>query len=396
MTALATEFAGRRGALFGLALKTSLLTVLTLGIYRFWMKTRLRRWYWSAIRPGGHPLEYLGQPIEKLLGFLIAVVILAFYLGVVNLALMFGSLALLNEVVWAYALSFIGIIPILFYAQYRARRYVLARTRWRGLRFGLDPGAWGYALRAMGHWALTLLTAGVLWPRMTFKLEKYRADRTWYGSQRLHQGGRWTMLYRAAWPLIIGLVLLAIAIGASAAGRPLIVVAIAAGFLIGYGIIYWRVETLRMLTETKTAGPIRLTFAPSPRRVLAVYGFGGTLAVIAILVVLLALYAAAFAALYTWLGGAVSIDDLLDGALFRENPELVRFAAGLGIMSYIAVFLAWGVLTHVLITFPIYRHYAQAFGIEGAEHLDEIRQRARDDAAQAEGFAEALDLGAAI
>ena len=46
------------------------LTVLTLGIYRFWMKMRLRRWYRSAIRLGGHPLDYVGDPIEKLLGFL--------------------------------------------------------------------------------------------------------------------------------------------------------------------------------------------------------------------------------------------------------------------------------------------------------------------------------------
>ena len=69
---------GARRRLLWLALKMDFLTILTLGIYRFWMKTRLRRWYWSAIRPGGHPLEYLGDPFEKLLGFLIAVVILAF------------------------------------------------------------------------------------------------------------------------------------------------------------------------------------------------------------------------------------------------------------------------------------------------------------------------------
>jgi hypothetical protein len=34
------------------------------------MKTRLRRWYWSSIRPDGLPLEYFGDPLEKLLGIL--------------------------------------------------------------------------------------------------------------------------------------------------------------------------------------------------------------------------------------------------------------------------------------------------------------------------------------
>lgn len=84
-------FVGSRSALFWLALKSGFWTVLTLGFYRFWMKTRLRRWYWSSIRPGGHPLEYVGDPWEKLLGFFIAVVILTFYIGIVNLLLMFVS-----------------------------------------------------------------------------------------------------------------------------------------------------------------------------------------------------------------------------------------------------------------------------------------------------------------
>ncbi|MEL7177381.1 MAG: DUF898 family protein, partial [Pseudomonadota bacterium] len=66
--ALGTEFVGRKGPYFWLSLKTGVLTILTLGFYRFWMKTRLRRYMWSAIRPGGHPMEYLGTPLEKLLG----------------------------------------------------------------------------------------------------------------------------------------------------------------------------------------------------------------------------------------------------------------------------------------------------------------------------------------
>ena len=88
---MSVQFVGRRGALFWLAFKTGFLTIMTLGFYRFWMKTRLRRWYWSAIRPGGHPMEYVGDPIEKLLGFFIAVVILTFYIGIINLILMFVS-----------------------------------------------------------------------------------------------------------------------------------------------------------------------------------------------------------------------------------------------------------------------------------------------------------------
>ena len=54
---LPVSYAGRGMPLFFLALKTGFLTVLTLGIYRFWARTRIRRYFWSAIRPGGVPLE---------------------------------------------------------------------------------------------------------------------------------------------------------------------------------------------------------------------------------------------------------------------------------------------------------------------------------------------------
>ena len=111
---LKTDYVGTKGRLFRLAMVTSLWTVLTLGIYRFWMKTRLRRFYWSAIRPGGHPLEYVGEPLEKLLGFLIAVVFLSFYIGIVNLILMFLSFSIFQGNFVAYAVSFIGIGPVMF------------------------------------------------------------------------------------------------------------------------------------------------------------------------------------------------------------------------------------------------------------------------------------------
>ena len=95
-TNLSTDFQGKRSRVFKMSFLMGLLTVLTLGFYRFWMKTRLRRYYWSSIRPGGHPLEYVGDPLEKLLGFFIAAVILAFYIGVVNLILMLVSFSLFD------------------------------------------------------------------------------------------------------------------------------------------------------------------------------------------------------------------------------------------------------------------------------------------------------------
>jgi uncharacterized membrane protein YjgN (DUF898 family) len=394
ITDLQTEYVGTRAQLFRLALLTSVLTVLTLGLYRFWMKTRLRRYYWSAIRPGGQALEYVGQPLEKLLGFLIAVVFLAFYIGIVNLILIFASFALLNDSFWAYGVSLIGLIPIIFYARYRARRYILARTRWRGVRFGMEQGAWGYAWRAILHWLITIASAGLLWPRMTFWLEKYRADRTYFGTERFVQGGRWQMLYRPFLPLLSCLIIVIAGgiVGSEsgpAGGAAIVVI----GALVAiYGLAHYRAHSFRLLSNAKRLGAVGFRSAPRPWRVLWIYTLGYALVGTAMLA-LMFLLGAAFAALL-WFFGLNLTENFDIAAIGTSIPFWASSVFTL--LSYFSIFIFWGVLGHVFITLPLARHFAETLLITGTGALPAIRQRDRGELAQAEGFAEALDVGAAI
>lgn len=387
MTELQTDYAGGRGQLFRLALVTGILTVLTLGLYRFWMKTRLRRFYWSSIRPGGIPLEYVGEPLEKLLGFLIAVVFLAFYIGIVNLLLMFLSFSLLQGNLAAYVLSFVGVVPIMFYARYRARRYILARTRWRGLRFGMEPGAWGYAWRACLHWIITILTLGMLWPRMTFLLEKYRTDRTYFGSERFAQGGRWQMLYSAFMPVLLAFALFAIAALSGYndhLGKASLFAA--AGTLLGlYGLVNYKVEAFRLLTNAKTLGAVGFISVPRTWHVVRIYVFGNMITATLITVVLTVVFVGA---------ATLAFGSFNPIELGASLPAWVSTV--LAVFGYFTIFVSWGVLQHVFVTLPIARHYAQTLELTGARHLATIQQRDRDEFTEAEGFAEALDLGAAI
>ena len=417
------EFVGKRGALFWLALKTGFLTVLTLGFYRFWMKTRLRRWYWSAIRPGGDPMEYVGDPIEKLLGFFIAVVILTFYIGVLNLVLMFLSFSLFSSSVIGYAASFAGVIPLWFYARYRARRYVLARTRWRGVRFGLEPGAWGYAGRALLYWALTIVTLGLLWPRMTFLLEKYRTDRTFFGSVRLIQGGHWTMLYRAAVPFIIALVLcggwafwlilvdplwptsmtfdgmidtVATAIATETPvdelnrpGRLFLLPAFL--MILIYGAVHYRWVSKRLMADAKHAPGVTFQSRLRAPRVFGIYLLGNFLAYLVLVFGIMVMILLALPLMF-----AEALDPQLTASMdgWASLPRIVHLLA-LGLL-YLAAFLLWGVLHNTFVTFPLMRHMAQTTTLPEMRGLQEVSQRERDAFAEAEGFAEALDLGAAI
>ncbi len=385
---LPTAFHGDRGPVFRLALKTGLLTLLTLGLYRFWARTRLRRYYWSAVAPGGQPLEYTGTGAEKLAGFFLAVTILAFWLGIANLLLMFGALTVFAQPLVAYGLSFLGLAPLWFFARYRARSYVLARTRWRAIRFGMAPGAGGYALRATWHWLCTILTLGILWPRMTFHLEAYITDRTWFGTARLHQGGDWQMLYPAFAHVLVA--------GALSAGAILIAMYEAPRFahllwLTGpwwlYGIVHYRVTATRLMAEAKQAQGLHLIAQFSVPVVARITGFG----ILALVLVLIApLVVIALAAWRLEVAGVVQVLDLA-----RVSPWTIAAAVAL-VIGYFALFLLWTALRHAFITLPLWRHYALAVVLTGTSVLPTIAQRERAAAGEAEGFAEALDLGAAI
>ena len=384
---LRTEFVGDRAGLFRFGMKLSALTVLTLGLYRFWMKTRLRRWYWSAIRPGGHPMEYVGDPLEKLLGFLIAVVFLAFYIGIFNLILMFLSFSLWEGNFVGYAASFIVIIPVLFFAKYRARRYLLARTRWRGIRFGLEPAAWRYSMVAMVLWAITLLSAGALWPLMTFHLEKFRTNRTWFGSAKLSQGGRWYKLIVPATPALMSLwISLGLVAGFGATEDPAFIGGLFLSLpALGVFWVYYRVAAFRYLQSNKMIGDdVAMTATPRFWRIFRIYVWGNV-AVGFILGIVASVVFFVLVVILLILGFS---DDLSDAPVYLAFP--------LGLLGYFAVFVFWDVLTQVFVRMPLLAHYAESIGITDPMALSALSQRDRDAVLDAGGFAEALDVGAAI
>ncbi|MCK0140904.1 DUF898 family protein [Aliiroseovarius sp. F20344] len=386
---LSISYSGEKGPIFWLALRTSILTVLTLGFYRFWAKTRLRRYYWSAIRPGGAPLEYVGDPLEKLLGFLVAVVFMAFYIGIVNLILMYFSFALFNANYAAYGLSFLGLTPIIFFAQYRARRYILARTRWRGIRFGLEPGAWGYCWRAIIHWIVAICTLGLLWPLTTLWLEKYRVSRTYYGDQRFVQGGSKGLLFGAMKHVYYAVGLSAVAsVMLALYENPswLLMYLLTLPWLV-YGLAYWRAESFKRMSETKELGDIRFTAAPRPWRIIGIYALGGLM----LNIVMSGLFMIVFM-LIALVGGTADLEnidvDVMEGAFTALLPAIV--------LVYFLLIVVTRAMTQAWITLPLAQHFAEVTKIVNTQNIAQIVQRDRDEFAEAEGFAEALDVGAAI
>jgi uncharacterized membrane protein YjgN (DUF898 family) len=394
-------------SLFWLALKTSCLSVLTIGFYRFWMIARLRRHYWNAVRIQGDPLEYTGTGIEKILGFLVAITILAVYLGLMNIGLTFVGMSYFDGNPFALQLSIFAALPLFFFATYRARRYIMARTRWRGIRFGMDRGAWGYTIRALWYWFLTLATGGLLYPYKQFKLAKYMADRTWFGDLKFHQGGSWIGLF-AYWVwlyIALGLILLAVWGMYADRGNPS--TAVIAGLIafVGYISLFvmfmrYEVVVFRYLWSNRTLGEASFENDIAPGKIISVYLVGTLLVTICtVLISTVVLLIVGLASAFVLGVEKVSQVGEFDTALaeFLANPlQSIPTVVVVSALFYLALFAIPFAFTHIFITRPILQRKAEAMVIHDAEVLTQSRQRAHDHAAEAGGFADALgvDVGA--
>lgn len=205
------KFLGNRRTYWLLLLRGALLLMVTLGIYRFWLATDVRRYLWANTEVAGETLEYTGTPLELLLGFLIAVAILVpVYAGFFLAALDLGVIGQMSGLIAFLALGVLG-----QYAVYRARRYRLTRTIYRGLRFHQDGSAWIYALRASLWWIATGVTLGLAYPFQIASLERYKMRHTFYGDLAGRFDGSGLRLFLRGLPMWIAVVApIAVTIGA--------------------------------------------------------------------------------------------------------------------------------------------------------------------------------------
>ena len=132
------HFTGRDRAFRRLVVRGAFLELITFGFYRFWLTTDIRRHLWTHTEVDGDALEYIGRGKELLFGFLIAMVVLG------PIFLIYFLVGLEAERVKAYASLPLYLFMFAFsqFATYRARRYRLTRTVWRGVRFWMTGSGW--------------------------------------------------------------------------------------------------------------------------------------------------------------------------------------------------------------------------------------------------------------
>jgi uncharacterized membrane protein YjgN (DUF898 family) len=194
-----------------IAFTNLLLTIVTLGIYRFWAKARERRYLWSRTEFIDDRLEWTGTGLEMFKGFLVVIALLLpgilFLQFFAEAMILRGQVALAGSIVAALYVGFFYLIGV---ARYRALRYRLSRTYWHGIRGGGKPGGWGYGLsylwkNAVGWLALALLVPWSMtqlwnerWNRMSFGPHAFEAYADTDGLM-----GRWVLILIS--PFLIGL-----------------------------------------------------------------------------------------------------------------------------------------------------------------------------------------------
>jgi uncharacterized membrane protein YjgN (DUF898 family) len=183
-------------------IRGAFLQVVTLGIYRFWLATDMRRFLWANTEVGGDSAEYTGTAMELLIGFLIAIALLVpIFLLIAVAALSLGPPGQLAGLV-AYPL----LAVFAQYAYFRARRYRLTRTVFRGVRLHQTGSAWRYALRSVLWALLVALTLGLAYPFAQASLERYKLAHTYYGDLQGAFAGRGLSLFlRGSWIWLLAL-----------------------------------------------------------------------------------------------------------------------------------------------------------------------------------------------
>jgi uncharacterized membrane protein YjgN (DUF898 family) len=169
---------GQNGDFRRLVARGALLELVTFGFYRFWLTTDIRRYLWSHTEIGDDALEYTGRGRDLLFGFLIALAVLG------PIFLVYFLIGLEAERIKAFASLPLYLLLFAFgqFAAYRARRYRLTRTVWRGVRFWMTGSGWSYAWRSM-LWGLLLVPSiGLAYPWRTAALERFKLRHTLYGN----------------------------------------------------------------------------------------------------------------------------------------------------------------------------------------------------------------------
>jgi uncharacterized membrane protein YjgN (DUF898 family) len=346
----AIRFTGNWREYLPIAVTNALLIICTLGIYRFWASARQRRYLWSRTEVIDDSLEWTGTGREMFFGFLLVIAVLApFFLFFQFLFPALVARGKADAAFGIFTLFYIALIYLGGFARFRALRYRLSRTWWHGIRGGSDDPGWNYGGEYLGRIALSAMTMFVVFPWAATRLWNARWNAMSFGPLQFRANvdaeglkWRWALVYLVPIAvMIVGAALAALSgLGPSAGATRVTMMAVILGLVI---LIYLAIP---LMTLNWYAGYYRKAAAATSLGGLE-FGFDATTR--------------------QWLG------------LFFGNLALAIVTLGFG-TTY------WG-----------YRNWSfmvRHMHIYGVIDVSELTQSTTHAPREAEGFADAFDVGA--
>ncbi len=378
-----------------IAITNLLLTIVTLGIYRFWATTRERRYLWSRTRFIDDRFEWSGTGLELLIGFVLVAVLV--FVPLFALQFVAQGMILQGQAV-AVGIMFVLLYLFFFYlfgiARFRALRYRLSRSWWRGIRGGSDDQGWGYGWSYLWRTVLGFLAAGLMVPWSMTSLWNERWKAMSFGAQQFDANARWgniflryIICYAAPFVLMIGLfiAIIPIVLIASRGGEPgpgamVAIVGLVLAFYIVLPIIAlaFYAAFMREAVGALRLGDIEFAFTARTKHWLMLFLGNLGLWLIALIVAIIPL---------TALGVLASFAQMQPGETpFSEN------SAGF-VVTLVALVIPFA-LVGPFIRYRTWRFgvtWLEAFGEIDADVLTQSTTRAPN---QGEGLLDAFDVGA--
>jgi uncharacterized membrane protein YjgN (DUF898 family) len=407
----AVRFISNPGAYWRLLFRGAALLAVTLGIYRFWFATDVRRFLWSNTEIAGETLEYSGTATELLIGFLIAIAVLV----PLNLALFIAALSLGTVGQFASTLSF----PLLFFlgqfAIFRARRYRLTRTIYRGVRCHQDGSAVRFAICASFWWILIVLTLGLAYPFAQSRLERFKMRHTYFGNlQGRFEGSGWRLFFRGLimWLVVVGPLMFALiftvaavdwdqvaAAGAASSDgtdflkrvektSPAVNVAIA----IAIGAVVFSMMAAVVLYPVFQATVLRWWISGLRLGGLTIHSRLRTGLIYGAYLRFL-WYALLFSTAMS-IVGVIAYYALIAGLAAAGKSDLTEaVSAAAGVVSYVVVMLGYSAIYQGTVRLTFWQGGMESIQLEGVAALDAVKAEGGASSAVGEGLADALNVG---
>jgi uncharacterized membrane protein YjgN (DUF898 family) len=297
------------------------------------------------------------------------------------------------------------------YALYRARRYRLTRTVFRGLRFDQHGSPWRYAVYALLCWAVVIVTLRLAYPWTQAFLERFKMRNTSYGDlQGRFEGSGLSLFLRGLplWLLIVGPIVVALGVLSAqidwdalsrlmdksddpetgtmigkilAPGIGVAIAAITTSF-IALSLLYpvFQAVKLRWWISGLRFGEVAVTSRLRARQVYWVY-------------LRVVLYFLLFGLLTMAFGGAL-IFALVEVVRTVHNAGLTQIVTGaLSLCLYVVVMIGSSTIYQVIVAAGLWRLGVETAALTGEAALDGVRATGSASSALGEGLADALGVG---